>query len=76
MRDASLRRRLAQIIERVEAAETIGELPDATKMSGYDFFYRIQLGGYRIGVYVEEDTVEFVRFLHRRDIVAAFHEVV
>jgi len=43
-----------------------------TKLSGSSGFYRIRVGDYRIGIAVEEDEVEFVRCLHRRDIYRYF----
>ncbi|MDQ3508446.1 MAG: type II toxin-antitoxin system RelE/ParE family toxin [Actinomycetota bacterium] len=63
---------MARIVEQVEAAEAVGEIPNLAKMSGHDSFYRIRLGDHRIGVHVEGDTVEFVRFLHRRDVYRHF----
>ena len=42
------------------------------KLSGASGFYRIRVGDYRVGIAVEDETVEFVRVLHRRDIYRAF----
>ncbi|MGA9351150.1 MAG: type II toxin-antitoxin system RelE/ParE family toxin [Anaerolineae bacterium] len=41
-------------------------------MKGYDTFYRIRLGDYRIGIEVLEDKVILVRILHRKDIYRYF----
>ncbi len=72
IQDESLRRRIKEAIEKVEAAETLRELPNLTKLSGTSGFYRIRVGDYRIGIAVEGDEVEFVRCLHRRDIYRYF----
>ncbi|MCA1715517.1 MAG: type II toxin-antitoxin system RelE/ParE family toxin [Actinobacteria bacterium] len=72
IRDESLRRRIRETIERVETAETLREVPNLTKISESSGFYRIRVGDYRIGIVVEEDEVEFVRFLHRRDVYRYF----
>ncbi len=72
IQDEALRRRVKETIEKVEAAETLHELPNLTKLSGTSGFYRIRVGDYRIGIAVEEDEVEFVRCLHRRDIYRYF----
>ncbi len=72
IQDESLRRRIKEAIEKVEAAETLHELPNLTKLSGTSGFYRIRVGDYRIGIAVEGDEVEFVRCLHRRDIYRYF----
>lgn len=63
---------MKEAIQQVEAADTLRELPSVTKLSGASNFYRIRVGDYRIGVVVEEDRVEFVRCLHRRDIYQYF----
>ncbi len=72
IQDESLRRRIKEAIEKVEAAETLRELPNLTKLSGTSGFYRIRVGDYRIGIAVEGDEVEFVRCLYRRDIYRYF----
>jgi len=72
IREESLRRRVRQAIEQVEAAQTLSELPNLTKLSGASSLYRVRVGDYRIGVAVEGDKVEFVRCLHRRDIYRHF----
>lgn len=65
-------RRVREAIEQVEVAETLGELPNLTILSGASGFYRIRVGDHRIGIAVEGDEVEFVRCLHRRDIYRYF----
>ncbi|MCA9917044.1 MAG: type II toxin-antitoxin system RelE/ParE family toxin [Anaerolineales bacterium] len=41
-------------------------------MQGYESYFRIRLGDYRIGIEVENQTVIFVRILHRKDIYRRF----
>jgi mRNA interferase RelE/StbE len=65
-------RRIRETIERVEAAETFHEVPNLKKISGAVNLYRIRVGDYRIGLAMEEDVIEFVRCLHRRDIFRYF----
>ncbi len=65
-------RRVKEAIEQIEAAETLRELPNLTKLSGADAFYRLRVGDYRIGIAIEGEQVEFVRCLHRRDIYRYF----
>lgn len=72
IRDQSLRRRVREAIEQVEAAETLRELPNVRRLSGASGFYRVRVGDYRIGIAVEGDEAEFVRCLHRRDIYRYF----
>ena len=39
---------------------------------GNENYYRFRVGDYRIGIVIEEDTVVFVRCLHRREIYRYF----
>jgi mRNA interferase RelE/StbE len=67
VRDRQTLKRVQQVIEAVKAAPSISAVQDLKKMQGYDTYYRIRLGDYRIGIEVVEDQVIFVRFLHRKD---------
>ncbi len=42
------------------------------KLKGYDTFYRIRLGNYRIGLEMVEDVIIFARILHRKDVYRYF----
>ncbi|MBF0465522.1 MAG: type II toxin-antitoxin system RelE/ParE family toxin [Nitrospirae bacterium] len=43
-----------------------------SKMKGYDGFYKVKKGDFRIGLSVAFDKLEFRRVLHRRDIYRFF----
>ena len=72
IRDPILLARIRAAIETVEAADDLRNVSDLKKLSGSSGFYRVRVGDYRIGVAIEDETVEFVRVLHRRDIYRAF----
>ena len=72
LRDETLRRRIREAIEQVEAAETLQDVPNLRQITGFKGFYRIRIGDYRLGIAVEGEEVEFVRCLHRRDIYRYF----
>lgn len=42
------------------------------KLKGYKNVYRIKVGDYRIGVFIENDVVEFACVVHRKDIYRIF----
>ncbi len=48
------------------------EIPHFSKLEGYDTYYRIRVGDYRIGVKIEGDTFVFMRVLHRKEIYRYF----
>ena len=64
--------RIQDAIEEVEEADDLRELPSLKKLSGGGDYYRIRVGDYRIGVALEDETVAFVRCLHRKDIYRYF----
>ncbi len=72
IRDKQLLQRVQQVIESVKEAATIDAVVGMKKMQGYDTFYRLRLGDYRIGIEVADDQVIFVRFLHRKDMYRYF----
>ena len=72
IKDRSVLLLVRQAIEEVEGAADLQAIGKLKKMSGAGNYYRIRVGDYRIGIAVESDAVEFVRFLHRRDIYRFF----
>ena len=44
------------------------------KLSGYSLYYKLRVGDYRVGLWIDSDTrtVEFQRVLHRREIYRRF----
>ena len=72
LKDARVRDRVREVIEAVEGADSLGDLPDVRKMSGSSGYYRVRVGGYRVGLAVEGAEVEFVRVLDRKDIYKYF----
>ena len=72
VKERNLLTRLKQIILTCKQSESLGEINNLKKMQGYDSFFRIRLGDYRIGIEVLENEIIFVRFLHRKDIYKVF----
>ena len=72
VKDKELRDRIAEVIELVEKARGLQEIENMKKLRGGDYYYRIRVGDYRLGLIVERDTVIFVRCLHRRDVYRYF----
>ncbi len=71
-REKKLLDRVQEVILEVEAVETILAIKNLKKLKAEGSFYRIRLGNYRIGLIIENETVTFVRFLHRREIYRYF----
>ena len=58
--------------EEIPACETLDEIRNLKKLTGYDDCYRIRVGDYRLGLIIEGDLITFARVLHRRDIYRYF----
>ena len=72
IKDRNLLARLKQVILTCKEAEALTDINNLKKMQGYDSFYRIRLGEYRVVIEVFENEIIFVRFLHRKDIYKFF----
>ena len=70
--DGKLREHVERIVAQVEQADALRDLPNVIAMQGHSTAFRIRVGTYRIGLYRDGDTIEFVRFLHRRDVYRYF----
>ena len=73
IRNADVGRRVSRVIEDLESAASIADIPAATRIkSPAGRFYRIRIGDYRLGLALNADTCILVRCLHRRDIYRQF----
>ena len=70
--DQKLLIQIKKVIEDIETVTTLGEIKNLKKLKGKGDFYRIRIGEYRIGIKVHDDTIIFVRLLHRREMYRFF----
>ncbi|MEA5534928.1 type II toxin-antitoxin system RelE family toxin [Crocosphaera sp. XPORK-15E] len=70
--DQKLLIKIKKVIEEIETVTILGEIKNIKKLKGEDYFYRIRVGEYRLGIKVNDDTVTCVRILHRREIYRFF----
>ena len=54
------------------AVQNLKEISNLKKLKGDDSAYRIRVGDYRIGFFLEDDTITFARVLHRREFYRYF----
>ena len=71
-KDKGVLEAIKKAIEEVESVEAPAEITNLKKMHGSRGYFRIRLGDHRIGLKLESDTVQFVRFLHRKEIYRFF----
>lgn len=63
---------IADAIEYIERAGHLSEIPNIKKLTGFKNAFRIRVGDYRIGFFLENEIVVFARVVHRKDIYDVF----
>jgi mRNA-degrading endonuclease RelE of RelBE toxin-antitoxin system len=68
----STKNSLIRIIELLEKAEDLNKVSNLKKLKGHKNAYRMRVGDYRLGFFVEGPAILLARFLHRKDIYKLF----
>ncbi len=69
---ASIQRQLALIITNLQQAKQLTQIKNFKKIKSSKTAYRIRLNQYRIGLFFENETIELIRILGRKDIYKYF----
>jgi len=74
IKDKKILQKVKELINEIEKVRNLSNIQNINikKIKGYEDFYRIRIGNYRIGIKIEGDKVIFVRILHRKDIYKYF----
>ncbi|MFV9506246.1 MAG: type II toxin-antitoxin system RelE family toxin [Oscillochloridaceae bacterium umkhey_bin13] len=72
IRQKTLLQAVQAVLEQIEQSISLDEIPNIKHLTSEGPYYRIRIGDYRLGLFVEDDTITVVRFLHRRDIYRYF----
>ena len=72
IRDKKLISEILKQINLIKAATTIDGITGIKKLTGYRSYFRIRMGDYRIGIFLNQNSVELIRFLHRKYIYKFF----
>lgn len=72
VKDKRLLRRVKAVIETIEGAPSLADLPNLKALKGAKNYFRLRIGDYRVGLVMDDETVIFVRLLHRKDIYRFF----
>lgn len=72
IKDTDVLRRIRTVIENIETINLSESVPNLSKLRGKGNYYRIRVGDYRLGIIIENETVSFIRCLHRREIYRFF----
>jgi mRNA interferase RelE/StbE len=72
IKDGKLLRRVRELIASCKGAGSLAGIRQVKKLRGYDTFYRVRIGDYRIGLELVQGELVFVRCLHRKDVYRYF----
>jgi len=70
--ESKIKTDLLKLIEKIRAADSLGDLKEVRKIQGYQGYFRIKVADYRLGIKLKHNRVELIRFLHRKDIYRRF----
>jgi mRNA interferase RelE/StbE len=70
--DKNIANKLKKILNKFEEEANLTTFLNVKKLKGFDNFYRIKIGTYRLGFKYENESIEVIRFLHRKDIYKLF----
>jgi len=71
--DKKLKKSLLNKIQEMKEAFSMENLSGVEKMSGHSTAYRIRIGNYRLGFYLENnESLQLKRFVKRNDIYKVF----
>lgn len=70
--DKNLILKIENIINEIKLAENISEVKNVRRLKGHSDAFRIRIGDYRLGFFLENDEVILCRFLKRNDIYKLF----
>jgi mRNA interferase RelE/StbE len=66
-------RRIERIIIQIESAKSLSELSNIKKLTGFQKYFRIRIGDYRLGIEsIDRNTIRFIIIAHRKDIYKSF----
>ena len=73
LNNKKVKENLNELIINFESIENLSEMPNIKKMQGYDTYYRVHIGDFRVGFELQSDkSVLFILVAHRRDIYRYF----
>lgn len=74
LRDKEAAEDIENAIENIKSASDKRYILHLKIITGYKHYYRIKMGEYRLGIKIsdKENTVELIRFGHRKDIYKVF----
>ena len=72
IKEKRVKKKIAGVVTDARAASSLSDIRNLKKMEGSEYYYRIRIGDYRIGIKLQDKILVFLRCLHRKDIYRYF----
>ncbi|NVP18162.1 type II toxin-antitoxin system RelE/ParE family toxin [Candidatus Gracilibacteria bacterium] len=72
IKNNDIRKRIISKIETIEKVDFLDEITNIKKLKGFEKYYRIRLGDYRIGFEYNQEKIILIRVRSRKDIYNIF----
>jgi mRNA interferase RelE/StbE len=72
VKSKKLKTSILEIVENLENTNDLKKITNLTKLKGHNTAYRIRIGDYRLGLFIEKNNVLLARFVHRKDVYRLF----
>ena len=73
IKDIVILGRLERIIIQLEKVNSLSDIPNIRKLTGFRNYYRIRMGDYRLGFeWLNGQTIRLIVLAHRKDIYRIF----
>ena len=73
VKDSTTLQRTEKTILKLERANSLKDVKNLKKLSGFSNYYRIRIGDYRIGIeQIDKRTIRLIIIAHRKDIYKKF----
>ena len=72
IQDKSLLDKIKAAINTLENATSLDEITNLKKLKGNEGYFRVRIGDYRLGLFLDGETILFVRIIHRREFYRYF----
>ncbi len=72
LNDKALLKKVGTVVKNVMQAKSLKDISNLKKLHGHSSAFRIRVGDYRIGFFLEKDEVLFAILEHRKKIYDSF----
>ena len=72
LRNQALLAKIKAVILEIEEAEALEDVSNVKKLKADGDYYRLRVGDYRVGIFIDEYVVVLVRVIHRKEVYRYF----